>query len=258
MAHTSDLRQTLECNEERLFVFPLEGLEEEWRQSKLRTAHKFAGYVAPARDSMTAFKICRELGINGRVAVTTAADGRSYVIVKGYPGVRSVLTGTRYLETNVKVVKLAIGRVGLTASIAEGAILTIVLYVGIDALEYILEDHVTLAMLSGKLATDLMKVGISAIATLAVGLALGGLTTVAVGPLAAAIFVCTVTSAALDYFDMQYGATDKLVAAIDDLGQEIARKHEELQKSLGRAPHEIERRLIWRMFKWDIDNPRGF
>ena len=118
MAHTSDLRQSLERNEERLFVFPLEGLEEEWRQSKLRTAHKFSGYVAPARDSTTAFKICRELGIDGRVAVTTAADSRSYVIVKGYPGVRSVLTGTRYLETNVKVVKLAIGRVGLAASIA--------------------------------------------------------------------------------------------------------------------------------------------
>jgi len=28
--------------------------------------------------------------------------------------------------------------------------------------------------------------------------------------------------------------------------------------ALGRAPHEIERGLIWRMYKWDIDNPRGF
>lgn len=94
MAHTSDLRQSLERNEERLFVFPLEGLQEEWRQRKLRTAHKFAGYVAPAKDTLTAYKICRELGVFGRVAVTTAGNGRTIVIVKGYPGVRSVLTGT--------------------------------------------------------------------------------------------------------------------------------------------------------------------
>jgi hypothetical protein len=213
MAHTSDLRQSLERNEERLFVFPLEGLEEEWRQSRLRTAHKFAGYVAPARDSLTAFKICRELGINGRVAVTTAADSRSYVIVKGYPGVRSVLTGTRYLETNVKVVKLAIGRVGLAASIAEGTILTIVLYVGIDMLEYILEDHVTLTMLSGKLATDLMKVGISSIAATAAGLIMGGMTTIAAGPLVAAIIVGTITGWALDEMDKKYGATAQLADA---------------------------------------------
>jgi len=180
------------------------------------------------------------------------------VIVKGYPGMRTMLTGTRYLESNVKVVKLAIGRVGLGACVAEGAILTIVLYVGVDVLEFILEEHVTLAMLSGKLATDLMKVGISSVASLAAGLIVGGLTTVAAGPLVAVILVGTISSLFLDYFDDQYGATNKLAAAIEEYGQELAKEHEEMRKTLGRAPHEIERGLIWRMYKWDIDNPRGF
>lgn len=31
MAHTNSLRHSLERNEERLFVFPLEGLQEAWR-----------------------------------------------------------------------------------------------------------------------------------------------------------------------------------------------------------------------------------
>jgi hypothetical protein len=258
MAHTNSLRHSLERNEERLFVFPLEGLQEAWRQNRLRTAHKAAGFVAPVRDTMTAYQICKDLGIQGRAAVTTLADGRSYVIIKGYPGVRSVLTGTRYLETNVKVVKLAIGRVGLGAAVAEGAMLTIVLYTGIDILEYVLEDNVTLSMLSANLATDLLKVGIGAVASLAAGLAFGGLSTIAVGPLVAAIFVGAATSAALDYFDSQYGATDKLITAIDECGEKLAQKNEEMQKTLELAPREIERGLIWRMYKWDIDNPRGF
>ncbi len=268
MAHTNQLgaskesarqlEQTLRCNQELLIVFPMEELKEEWRERKMRTAHKFAGYVAPAKDSLTAYRLCRELGIHGRVAVTTAADGRSYVLVKGYPGTRSILTGTRYLPTHPKIVKLAIGRVGLAATVAEGAMLTIVLYVGIDVLDFILDEHVTLAMLSGKMATDLMKVGISSVAAAATGLIATGSMTIAAGPLVIAIFVGTITSFALDAFDDQYGVTGKLAAAIDEYAQELSQRHEEMQKSLGRAPHELERGLIWRMYKWDIDNPQGF
>ena len=258
MAHTNSLKHSLEHKEERLFVFPLEGLQEAWRQNRLRTAHKAAGFVAPVRDTMTAYQICKDLGIQGRAAVITLADGRSYVIIKGYPGVRSVLTGTRYLETNVKVVKLAIGRVGLGTSIAQGAMLTIVLYTGIDILEYVLEDHITLSMLSANLATDLMKVGIGAIASVAAGLIAGGFTTIAAGPLIAAILVGTFTSIALDFFDSNYGATDKLAAAIEEYSQEVNKMQDDINNALRRAPHEIERGLIWRMYKWDLDNPNRY
>ncbi len=258
MAHTSQFRQTLERNEEILHVFPLEALMEERRHRKLRTSKTLSGYVAPAKDTITALQICKELGITGRVAVTTAANGRSYVIVKGYPGMRSVLTAPRYLESNVKVVKLAIGRVGITKAIAGGAILTIVLYTGIDVLEYILDDHATLSMLSGTLATDLMKVGISSIAAAAVGLALGTLTTIAAGPLIAAIIVGIGINYYLESIDEQYGMTDKLVAAIDRFGQDFAQKRMQLEESLGRKYHEIEREAIWRMYEFDIDNPNGF
>ena len=252
------LEQMLRRNQEVLIIFPLEELQQEWRQSRIRTAHKLAGYVAPAKDSLTAMQLCRELGIHGRVAVTTAADGSSYVIVKGYPGTRTILTGTRYLTTHPKIVQLAIGRVGLAGTVLEGGMLTIVLYAGIDVLDYILNEHATLAMLSANLATDLLKVGISSVASAAVGLLAGGFTTLAVGPLAAAIFVGIITGFALDYFDKQYGITDKLAALIDEYAHELAKRQKEMQESLGRAPHEIERSLIWRMYRWDIDNPRGF
>jgi hypothetical protein len=67
-----------------------------------------------------------------------------------------------------------------------------------------------------------MKVGIRAIASLSIGLAPGGLTTIAVEPLAVAIVTGKVVSMLLDQFDEQYGATKRLSAAIDKYGQEFA------------------------------------
>lgn len=266
MAHPSQLRssqdvtgaleQMLCRNQELLTVFPMDELKQERLHRKLRTAHNFPGFIAPAKDSLTASQLCRELGIHGRVGVITAADGRSYVIVKGYPGTRTVLTGTRYLATNPKIVRLAIGRVGLSASVAEGSMLTIVLYVGIDVLDFILNEHATLAMLSANLTTDLMKVGISSVAGATLGLIAGAFTTVASGPLIVAVFVATITRAALDFIEDHYGITNNFAKVIDQYAHELAKRHEEMHKSLGRAPHEWERGLIWRMYK--IDNLRAY
>lgn len=258
MSNKQQIKQTLERNEERLYIFPADDLYEELRQRRLRNSKTAAGLAAPARDAMTAYKLCRELGITGRVAYSTLADGRGIVIVKGYPGTRTVLTGTRYLAKNAKIVKLAIGRVGVTTSVAQGGLLTIVLYVGIDVLEYILNDHATLSMLSATLATDLLKVGISSVAGAALGLAVGGLTTIAVGPLVVAVLVGTAVSFGLETLDTHYGITDKLADIIDTHAQEFIEKHEAMQKAIKSAPHKIERGLIWRMYGWDIDNPRGF
>lgn len=258
MSNKQQIKQTLERNEERLYFFPAGDLHEELRQRRLRNAKSAVGLVAPAKDAVTAYKLCRELGITGRVAYTTLVDGRGIVIVKGYPGLRTVLTGTRYLASNAKIVKLAIGRIGIAAGMAEGALLTIVLYVGIDVLEYILSEHETLSMLSATLATDLLKVGISSVAGAALGLAVGGLTTIAVGPLVVAILVATAVSFGLEALDTHYGITDKLADAIDTYAQELVEKHEAMQKAIKSAPHKIERGLVWRMYGWDIDNPRGF
>jgi hypothetical protein len=48
VAHTNQLRETLEKNHEILHVLPVEVLIEEQRQRKLRIAKNLAGYVSPA------------------------------------------------------------------------------------------------------------------------------------------------------------------------------------------------------------------
>ena len=97
--------------------------------------------------------------------------------------------------------------------------------------------------------------GISSVAAAAAGLAFSGLTTLAAGPLLIAIFVGIGVSWGIDALDSQYAVTERLAAAIDEYAQQLAKTHEELQKSIERAPHELERGFIWRLYKWDIDNP---
>ncbi len=69
--------------------------------------------------------------------------------------------------------------------------LTIVLYAGIDIMEYIFNDHATLAM-------DLMKVEISTIVGLIMGLGVGVISAYAALPIEVAMVVGTGTNILLD------------------------------------------------------------
>ena len=67
-----------------------------------------AGLGLQLADIRIANQLIEELGLTGK-AVIKEIQGKSYVVLKGYPGLREKLTGTRYLASNPKVVDLAIG-----------------------------------------------------------------------------------------------------------------------------------------------------
>ncbi len=265
MEKISQLRNELEQNETVLQVIPVEDLVEEWhRRKKIKpntapsnsTLKNYAGFVSPALDSIKAFRICKDLGLNGQYVIKTIGD-KQYIIFKGYPGLRTLFTAPRYLATHKKVIKMGIGKAGIKSVVRGGGILTIVLFTGINVFEYILNDHATMSKLIGTMASDMIKVGISSIISASAVLVVGGTTVVAFGPLVVAICVGIATTWILDSVDKQYGMTDKLVAALTLFGTEFANKKEELENKLGRSLHETEREIIFRALKYDIDNPFG-
>jgi hypothetical protein len=87
--------------------------------------------------------ILKKLGVSGKGCVREL-NGKNYVIIKGYSGLRKILTGTRYFETNPKVVDLVIGSSRLGMSAIKSTRLSIILVVGVDvaeaAFEAILND----------------------------------------------------------------------------------------------------------------------
>jgi hypothetical protein len=112
-----------------------------------------------------------------------------------------------------------------------------------------------MASLIGHVATDLAKIGVSAIMSAIAGFIAGAVVSSAAAPIIFVIAVGVFTGIALEAFDKQYGLTDKLVVGIEEFSQDLAKKKKALEQTLGRTLQAAERELIWRAYGFDIKNP---
>ncbi len=206
-----------------------------------------APYLSPILDTYTLSLVCKDLGLHGR-AIPKMINGRQYIVLTGYAGLRTYLPGTIYTARNRKIIQMAIGEMGLKNMVKNGARLTICLTVPLTILECILRDHATMSQVIGHVASDLIKVGISSLISAIAGMVVGSFTTIAIFPIIAVIALGVFTGIVLESIDTQYGLTDKLVAAIEKCRDEVEQK-------AGSLLHDAERELMWRGYGYDIDDP---
>lgn len=195
-----------------------------------------ASLATPVQDVLLARALINEVGLNGR-AVTKTMNGRTYIILKGYPGLRRSLSGTRYLANHPKIVDIAIGQRGVNQSLVSGARLTIYLTVPVNVLQYLLNEETTLTQLLGRTTTDLTKIGLATLVGSGAAFAAGTTTTIAAGPLIAAISFGLAVGFTLDYLDRRLGVTEALIAALD-----VA--HDQTIGEISRQNYRFERGLI--------------
>lgn len=217
------LVQVLQQNEHVVQIVSFDELQKEWEAKKpgVKTA---AGLVAPVKDSVVATKLIKELGIKTDKVIIKSYAGKKYVIFKGPSGVREIFRGTRYLANNPKVVRMAVGPKGVANAVKGGFILTVVLSVGIEVFDYFIRDTSTLSHLLGEITGDIIKIGVSSIAAVVAGLAVGSMAvigSVAAVPIIAAIAVGVLTGLILDSIDSKLGATAALIKAYKTLGIEL-------------------------------------
>lgn len=182
-----------------------------------------AALLAPAQDAMTVREIVRELGWRGK-SINRTIKGKEYIIFKGHPGQRKLLRDVAYPNTHPTVVRMALGPKGLLNSARGGAVLSAVLFTGIDVLEYLLVDSVGLHSMLGQLSVDLASIGISAITSALAGLLVGSTVVVggfAVSPLVVAIAVGLATGWVLQKIDERFGATKALIDYYEQMGIEL-------------------------------------
>ena len=175
-----------------------------------------AGYSAAADDAVTLSRLIGDLGGVGTRAYIKNYGGKPHIILKGRPGLRHILTGTKYGIKNPKVVTMGLGKTGAVAAARQGGILTMVLLTSYRVVDYALTDEATLSQLIGALSTDVVKVGITTAASIATAVFMGGFT-LAVGPIAAVLVVGVGVSMLLEYADQSYGITDRVIAGIEEL-----------------------------------------
>jgi hypothetical protein len=177
-------------------------------------------YGAAATDAQAMLSLARDLHRSGNIFGTYRIEirrGRRYVVFRGRPGLRQVLTAPRYLETNPKVIRMGVGREASRAMARSGLLLTFVFSVSANTYEWLRNDEATFLYLLGNVATDMAKAGIATAAgyLAAAGVAAataGGV--IAVLPIAAGIAVGLAVGFALNQLDDRFNLTGRLVDAM--------------------------------------------
>lgn len=190
--------------------------------------HMIANYFSASDDAMLIRKLVRETGIRGR-CYFKSYNGKLHVVFKGYPGLRRVLTGTKYGALHPKVVGLGIGKAGVAKSVKGGTIVSVVLLTVWNIVDYVIRDEATLGQMLGGIAGDVSKALIAGGVGYAAGSAAVALgMTVAAGPLVIAVVVGLGVGWALDALDQKYRFTERLQKQLDEGIAELERKKQAL------------------------------
>ncbi|MFL7867064.1 hypothetical protein [Vibrio cincinnatiensis] len=262
------LKHMIEANQHEVFIVSMEEMDaivrsspkgnlphikNSWQQLKGK-AEIGVGYYASADDLRTLSKLIGDLGGVTTKAYVKSYGGKPHIILKGNPRLRYFLTGTKYGIKNPKVITMGLGKAGAIHAAKSGGILSIVLLSSYRIVDYFLTDNATLTQLVGSLATDVVKIGITTGASIAAAsgfVALGF--TVAIGPIAAVVFVGVLTSVALSFLDEHYGITQSIIAGLDEISQNVSRRAEKTKgafyKKIGILADSV--------FDYAVDSAKG-
>ncbi|HEX5792668.1 MAG TPA: hypothetical protein VFY01_05295 [Rheinheimera sp.] len=155
--------------------------------------------------------------------------GREYISFKGRAGLRRHLTGTRYLASNTKLIKLGIGGPALKAAAKGGFVISVIFSVTLNSINWLLKDDFRWTDWLATVSTDLTKAviagaaGYLAGAGVAAGMALAASGVIAVLPLAAGIAVGIYVAYKLNELDDELGITKALTKHFEKVEADIKR-----------------------------------
>ena len=252
----NELRQKIQTNTHEVYVVSMEemdaiirsspkgnqpSVQKAWQQIRDKVGTG-VGYYSSTTDAFTMSKLVGDLGGFGAKAYIKSYGGQPHIVLKGRPGLRKILTGTKYGIKNPKVVSMGLGKSGAIAAAREGGILTVVLLTAYRVADYFLSDQATLSQLVGTLATDIVKVGIVTGASILMA-TVAGATTLAVGPILAVVVVGFGVSYLLEKVDNSLGITERVIAGLDELGnnfdQYVEDKKQQAKNAVAKATEGV-------------------
>ena len=247
------IKRQIQANRHEVFIVSLEQMDaviessagdkgqdvkQRWQQIKSK-AELAANYYPTADDIRTIAKLVGDLGAIGTQAYVKTYGGKPHIILKGSPGLRKILTGTKYGINNPKVVTMGLGKAGAIHAAKAGGLLSVVLLSSYRVVDYFLTDQATLGQLVGTLATDVVKVGIATGASIAAASAVAGAgLTLAIGPIVAVVVVGLLVSVALTALDERYGITDRVIAALDEVSNSTVTHAQQAKRQLTQAANK--------------------
>lgn len=187
------------------------------------TTQGLIGNIPNVAAGVTVVELLREFGLKGQIYYKTV-EGKIYVILKGPPGQRNILTGTRYLNTNPQIVQFGLAKVTVKDAVKSGFKVSFIVYgvvKAVDAMEMILKDEGLKASFFGSLAADLPKLSVGTLITAAAG-GVVAMTALPVAVGAGIVLAVSVTTGiALEYLDQKTGFTQKISEGAETLWKNL-------------------------------------
>ncbi|WP_417354733.1 hypothetical protein [Gallaecimonas pentaromativorans] len=193
---------------------------------------KLINYGSAAIDVKTAYALAMDMKRSGKVLgriYVESRGGKDYIIFKGHPALRKILTGTRYLATNTKILQMGIGNKALRAGAKDGVLLTVFFSITMNTIDWMFKDEFRWTNWIATISTDLVKAAIASLAGCLAGVAIGLMTTIAIIPLAISILVAIAIGFTLNAIDNHFGITRSL---IDKLNKFEARRRKDLREGV--------------------------
>lgn len=157
-------------------------------------------------------------------------NGKQYLILSGYPGLRNRLKGTRYGIRNAQVVEMGIGKYGIRGSSITGFKLSCYVAVGIEVLEWIFNDEAVLSDLFAGVGIELIKAGIASAIGYAAAVAAGAFITTAAFPIIFGALVVFAIGIGLNELDNKYNIKNNVKSGMRYAVANIQYLHEQATK----------------------------
>jgi hypothetical protein len=185
-------------------------------------------------------KVFRDFGIRGQYRISIR-QGKAYIIFKGSPGLRKVITGTRYLAMNSKVVAFGVGKAGIAANVRMGSVVSLVFVNAWNVANYFVSQDASFAQLLASITSDSTKVLLAGLASYAVGLGIAAVTSSVVLPLVGGFLAGILVSRGLDYLDERYHITEYLTTWFDRQLAAIRRKGDAAWREIQETAQAVTR-----------------
>ncbi|MDH0777051.1 hypothetical protein N5C96_26905 [Delftia tsuruhatensis] len=169
-----------------------------------------------ANDAYLFTRTLIALRLAGARTYVKATPKGTYIIITGRAGFRgNLLQGTRFLTTNPRMVQMGLGMRGLQGVARGGFILSLVVGIGVESLDFIFNDEKTMHDLVGGIGVEAVKAGLATMVGLGAGLVVGvGAATLAILPLVTMAVAVFLSGIALNKIDEIWDIKKNVIFAL--------------------------------------------
>jgi len=170
-----------------------------------------------ANDAYLFTRTLIALRLAGARTYVKATPKGTYIIITGRAGFRgNLLQGTRFLTTNPRMVQMGLGMRGLQGVARGGFILSLVVGIGVETLDFIFNDEKTMHDLVGGIGVEAVKAGLATMVGMSIGtgMIVAGVTTIAIFPLSLMVAAVFLSSFVLNKIDETWKIKKTVIEAL--------------------------------------------